>query len=1047
LNTNGDDVVSGSAQIDHDQTTNFDTNEHVDHTGVSITAGAGLTGGGDISSTRTIDIGQGDGISVTANAVAVDGTVLRDFGDNVVTGSSQIDLTQTTNYVSGIKTRLDAEGVISGSSQVSYNSISDVPSGIVSGSSQVSYTGLSNIPDGIVSGSSQLTGEFDTRYLNTGGDGVVSGSDQLSGSFVLKTGDTVTGNLVISGDLTVNGTTTYISSSAVDIGDNIINLNYGGSQTNGGIYVADATGGSTLSGSLLWDGTNDYWIGGTLGNESKILVADSDGVVSGSSQIDHDLTTNFVSDEHIAHSGVNIDSGLGLSGGGDITTTRTLTLDTGSTHFQDGVSAVSPALPDGTVSGSSQIDHDLTTNFTSSEHVDHSVVTITAGAGLTGGGNITTSRTLDVGAGDGISVLTDSIAVDGTVLRTTGDNVFTGSSQVVHDSTNGFVANEHIDHSGVSITAGSGLTGGGDITTTRTLNIGAGDGITVNADDIAVDSTVLRTGGLGVISGSSQVDLTQTTNYVSGIKTRLDAEGAISGSSQLTTEFDTRYLNTNGDSVVSGSSQLTSSLDDRYILESESGSFLQNIVEDTTPQLGGALDMQGNTISGSGNIRLLNSRNISWANDQVDDGSTRINGADSGGGSSVIGDINATGNISASVINASSIDVGGTGNSLLLDNGATVVSSSFVKTNVANTFTALQTFQTSTDLQDDVLIGEGLLFTPVDQTSNNIFRQKFGVDSNQYWYFDSVTSSLAPEAKFNFTTITADRTYGIYDRDGNLLVTTGSGTQLFLDDGTLINTSSLGGGGGISNVVEDTTPQLGGALDTNGFAIGTSLTDSHVITGSLTLRVSGSTVFDILGSQGQLFSITDDLTGDIFGVGDISGDSILNVNSAGVVTINDTLEITGSLIISGGIGQNALLDDGTLVATSSLGSGNVSSTGTPVNNQLAVWTDSTTIEGEADVTYDGTTLRVAAGDYTASMQPNSAGFDMRVNASAGGWGRGFSISDDTDTQWYQIGHAGSGQTWNYAFFGETVMQELGMDLRILQNQYKENFLMLEMIYL
>ena len=41
-----------------------------------------------------------------------------------------------------------------------------------------------------------------------------------------------------------------------------------------------------------------------------------------------------------------------------------------------------------------------------------------------------------------------------------------------HDnSTTGFVANEHIDHSSVSITVGTGLNGGGTITSTRTLNV------------------------------------------------------------------------------------------------------------------------------------------------------------------------------------------------------------------------------------------------------------------------------------------------------------------------------------------------------------------------------------------------------------------------------------------------------------------------------------------------------------------------------------------------------------------------------------------------
>ena len=45
----------------------------------------------------------------------------------------------------------------------------------------------------------------------------------------------------------------------------------------------------------------------------------------------------------------------------------------------------------------------------------------------------------------------------------TGTGLFSGSAQVDHDATNNFVANEHINHANVSITAGTGLTGGGTI--------------------------------------------------------------------------------------------------------------------------------------------------------------------------------------------------------------------------------------------------------------------------------------------------------------------------------------------------------------------------------------------------------------------------------------------------------------------------------------------------------------------------------------------------------------------------------------------------------
>jgi hypothetical protein len=44
---------------------------------------------------------------------------------------------------------------------------------------------------------------------------------------------------------------------------------------------------------------------------------------------------------------------------------------------------------------------------------------------------------------------------------------------------------------GTMITAGSGLTGGGDLSANRTLNVGAGTGITVAADTVAVDQTFL----------------------------------------------------------------------------------------------------------------------------------------------------------------------------------------------------------------------------------------------------------------------------------------------------------------------------------------------------------------------------------------------------------------------------------------------------------------------------------------------------------------------------------------------------------------------------
>jgi ABC-type transporter Mla subunit MlaD len=92
-------------------------------------------------------------------------------------------------------------------------------------------------------------------------------------------------NLTILGDLIVEGTTTQIDSTQVNIGENIIELNYGGNAHQGGIYVKDATGANEISGSILWDGDNDFWKAGAKGFESKILLADGDGILSSSLQL------------------------------------------------------------------------------------------------------------------------------------------------------------------------------------------------------------------------------------------------------------------------------------------------------------------------------------------------------------------------------------------------------------------------------------------------------------------------------------------------------------------------------------------------------------------------------------------------------------------------------------------------------------------------------------------------------------------------------------------------------------------------------------------
>ena len=64
-----------------------------------------------------------------------------------------------------------------------------------------------------------------------------------------------------------------------------------------------------------------------------------------------------------------------------------------------------------------------------------------------------------------------------------------------------------------------------------------------------------------------------------------------------------------------------------------------------------------------------------------------------------------------------------------------------------------------------------------------------------------------------------------------------------------------------------------------------SSNESKLSGSSFTIEKSGSTVFDVIGSEGTLFSVDDDLTGTLFTVNDISGLPVLEASSSGDVYI------------------------------------------------------------------------------------------------------------------------------------------------------------------
>ena len=90
---------------------------------------------------------------------------------------------------------------------------------------------------------------------------------------------------------------------------------------------------------------------------------------------------------------------------------------------------------------------------------------------------------------------------------------------------------------------------------------------------------------------------------------------------------------------------------------------------------------------------------------------------------------------------------------------------------------------------------------------------------------------------------------------------------------------------------------------------------------------SDSTVLDVQGSQGQLFSVTNSLTGDLFSVSDISGIPILNVNSSGAITFDGYIPDNNKLKF-GDSGDLQIYHDGSHSYVKDTGTGNLTLSGT-----------------------------------------------------------------------------------------------------------------------
>ena len=188
--------------------------------------------------------------------------------------------------------------------------------------------------------------------------------------------------------------------------------------------------------------------------------------------------------------------------------------------------------------------------------------------------------------------------------------------------------------------------------------------------------------------------------------------------------------------------------------------------------------------------------------------------------------------------------------------------------------------------------------------------------------------------------------------------------------------------GGISDVVSDTTPQLGGDLDVNGNAI-VSASNGNI---SITPNGSGKVILDGLshptsdGSAGQFLktdgggnlafaTITTDLSGDstpqLGGNLDVNGNSIVSASNGNIaITPNGS----GKVILDGLSHPTSDGSNGQVLTTD--GAGNLSFTSKTVDTTNLV--DDTTPQLGGDLDINGNTI-VSTSNGNIAITPNGSG--------------------------------------------------------------------------
>ena len=387
------------------------------------------------------------------------------------------------------------------------------------GSGTVDSVGLSTSDANITLGGTNPVVNTGTITINLTSPLVKNLTGDVTGNVTAASGTSTFNNLIVNGDLTVEGTTTTVNTATLDVEDNIIRLatnQSGAPSVNAGIEVER---GSSADKSLVWNETTDKW---TVGSETFVagtVEANVTGNLTGNVTGNADTATYASAVTLTADNTTNATNYLLFSNAAS--GNQSPRTDTGLT-YNPGTNTLAGGTFSGVFSGTLTGANDF----------------ITVVGDDSTGVNVTLGETIKIAGGSNITT-----SVSGDTLTINGSNPAQGLTFVGDDSTGTIIS----DGETVKIAGGNNITTAmsGDI-----LTITGSKTIDVNEINSG-DSSAIQINDAVNISGTLNAKTIVTNDLISEDSSAINVLDGMNVSGTLSADvLDVNELSSNDSTAI-----------------------------------------------------------------------------------------------------------------------------------------------------------------------------------------------------------------------------------------------------------------------------------------------------------------------------------------------------------------------------------------------------------------------------------------------------------------------------------------------------------------